>query len=72
MHLKSAINLPLQNLKEQKYLILDEKDTKCFIYCSLDSRSIFASNFFAKQGFKITRIKGGLNAWINIIGSESL
>jgi len=71
-HLDQAINLPLGDMKKEYYLDLHLQDKISFIYCSLDSRSIFAYNFLKRHKFNVIRVKGGLNSWKNIIGNKKL
>lgn len=71
-HLASSLNIPLGQLEKSQYSILDLKKKICFIYCSLDSRSIFASNYLIKQKLRIIRVKGGLNAWHYLITKSTL
>nr|AIA21569.1 molybdopterin biosynthesis protein [Neopyropia fucicola] len=67
-HLIHSLNLPLQKIKGMNYSHVNLQDKICFVYCSLDSRSIFASEFLIAQKLNIVRVQGGLNAWKNIIG----
>nr|NP_053945.1 molybdopterin biosynthesis protein [Porphyra purpurea]P51335.1 RecName: Full=Probable molybdopterin-synthase adenylyltransferase; AltName: Full=MoaD protein adenylase; AltName: Full=Molybdopterin-converting factor subunit 1 adenylase; AltName: Full=Sulfur carrier protein MoaD adenylyltransferase [Porphyra purpurea]AAC08221.1 ORF382 [Porphyra purpurea] len=71
-HLDKAVNLPIKDMKKRYYSDLNLQDKISFIYCSVDSRSIFAYNFLRKQEFKVIRVKGGLSSWTNIIGNEKL
>lgn len=68
-HLIHSLNIPLKQLKTIHYSNINCKDKICFVYCSLDSRSLFASKLLIAQKLNIVRVKGGLNAWRNIIGS---
>lgn len=67
-HLIHSLNLPLKQLKKIDYSNIDLQDKICFVYCSLDSRSIFASEFLIAKKLNIVRVRGGLDAWKNIIG----
>lgn len=69
-HLKNSLNIPLSELKTQDYSNLIKSTKTCFVYCNLDSRSVFASKFLTKQGLNIIRIQGGLTAWKAIIGTN--
>nr|YP_009244646.1 molybdopterin biosynthesis protein [Pyropia pulchra]AMK96888.1 molybdopterin biosynthesis protein [Pyropia pulchra] len=68
-HLIESLNIPLRQLKEIHCSNINLKDKICFVYCSLDSRSLFASQFLIAQKLNIIRVQGGLNAWKNIIGN---
>lgn len=67
-HLTYSLNVPLKQLKKIHYYNLNLQDKICFVYCSLDSRSIFAAEFLISQKLNIVRVQGGLDAWKNIIG----
>jgi len=71
-HLDQAINLPLVDMKKESYSDLHLQDKISFVYCSLDSRSIFAYNFLKRKKFNVIRVKGGLSYWKNIIGNKKL
>lgn len=68
-HLIHSLNIPLKQLKTIHYSNINFKNKICFVYCSLDSRSLFASQLLMAQKLNIVRVQGGLNAWKNIIGS---
>ena len=70
-HLKHSVNIPLKELREQKSLSIGQEGKICLVYCSLDSRSICASNLLIRQGFNIIRVQGGLNAWTNIVNTNT-
>lgn len=68
-HLTHALNIPLEQLKKIHYSNINLENKVCFVYCSLDSRSLFASQLLIAQKLNIVRVQGGLNAWRNIIGN---
>lgn len=68
-HLTGSLNIPLKQLRKINYSDVNFKNKICFVYCSLDSRSIFASQFLIAQELNVVRVQGGLDAWKNIIGN---
>lgn len=68
-HLIQALNIPLKQIKKIQELNINLQDKVCCVYCSLDSRSILASQLLTTQNLNIARVRGGLHAWKNLIGN---
>ena len=60
-HIPTAVNLPLSEL-ETGYKKL-EPQYKYYIICQAGARSAAACQFLAMQGFDVTNVSGGMNAW---------
>lgn len=60
-HIPNAGNLPLSEL-ETGYKRLDP-DYKYYVICQGGARSATACQFLAMQGFDVTNVSGGMNAW---------
>lgn len=60
-HIPTAANLPLSEL-ETGYKNL-EPQYKYYIICQAGARSAAACQFLAMQGFDVTNVSGGMNAW---------
>ena len=60
-HIPTASNLPLSEL-ETGYKKL-EPQYKYYIICQAGARSAAACQFLAMQGFDVTNVLGGMNAW---------
>ncbi|WP_304949349.1 rhodanese-like domain-containing protein [Streptococcus sinensis] len=60
-HIPTASNLPLSEL-ETGYKKL-EPQYKYYIICQAGARSAAACQFLAMQGFDVTNVSGGMNAW---------
>nr|QOS04534.1 molybdopterin biosynthesis protein [Sarcopeltis skottsbergii] len=68
-HINNAINIPLQKLKQKKYIQLICKNLTnktIIIYCSNNSRSIIGSQILNMYKINHYRLKGGLNQWLLI------
>lgn len=62
VHITGAELFPLSQIKNS-FSHLNVDDT-LLVYCHLGSRSIYACNFLAGQGFKnIFNLDGGIDAW---------
>lgn len=63
-HLKDAM---LANWKEKEEFVRRiealDKTKPVYVYCLSGGRSTAAAEFLNEQGFKVTELKGGINAW---------
>lgn len=50
-HVKDAINIPLDQLKEKEIIANFEEEDNHYIYCGGGYRSLIASSLFKKEGF---------------------
>ena len=58
-HLKDALSLPLETLKE-----LNINTKKVLVYSERGERSVEASRILAKKGFEVLHLEGGVVFWI--------
>ncbi len=58
-HIPQAKNMPLSQLDSFK----GNKDTHYVIICQSGMRSQRATAFLKEQGYHVTNIEGGMNAW---------
>lgn len=62
-HIKGAILIPLQELKDSLNELKRYKESKILVYCRSGNRSVKASRILAKNGFYPINIKGGISSW---------
>lgn len=62
-HINGSINIPNEELINncKKYL---DRNKKYYIYCQYGKTSIKTCIFLDKQGYNVTNILGGYEAWI--------
>lgn len=60
-HIPTAENFPLSSL-ETGYKKLQSQQ-KYFVVCQAGARSAAACQFLEVQGFDVTNVSGGMNAW---------
>ena len=59
--IKGSINIPFNELNERISSVVPNKDQPILVYCSTGSRSIFACQLLANQGYnKIYNLYGGI------------
>lgn len=66
-HIKNAINIPLNTIKQKKNTAIIQKrfsQQTIIIYCSNNSRSIIASKVLHRNKINHYRLQDGLNSWI--------
>lgn len=62
-HLDRAINIPMQDIKEQISKIVKNKDSILIVYCEYGGRSKKACNKLEKMGYtNVYNLDGGLEA----------
>lgn len=60
--LKGSINIPLNDLVSKINKVVPDKNQPILVYCSSGSRSIFACQILANEGYnQIYNLYGGLN-----------
>jgi len=71
-HIKGAINIPIEWLRDQ-YTELD-RNKEYFTYCTNDSRGMVAAFLLNMNGFKAKTIRGGLSGWTGSVsfGSDGI
>lgn len=57
-HIKEAKNVPLSNFDVRKI-----KKQPLYVICQSGMRSKQACQYLSKQGYDVTNISGGMNAW---------
>ncbi len=62
-HIKGAILIPLNQLKDKIDELKQYKDKKIIVYCRSGNRSVMASRILSNLGFKVFNMDGGINAW---------
>ncbi len=62
-HIEGARLLPLQVLAEQYRKLNRFKEKKIVVYCRSGNRSLRATRFLLKKGFKAVNMLGGMRAW---------
>lgn len=61
-HIKGFTNIPLQQLSERAERELS-KDKEVVVICQSGMRSQKACSVLKTLGFKVTNVRGGMNAW---------
>jgi len=62
-HIKGAILIPLNQLKDKIDELKQYKDKKIIVYCRSGNRSVMASRILSNLGFKVFNMDGGIIAW---------
>ncbi|MBI2465442.1 rhodanese-like domain-containing protein [Candidatus Shapirobacteria bacterium] len=63
-YIKTAINLPLDNLEGDILKIIPNKNSKVYVYCHSGVRSEAAVEYMMKHGYKnVFNMTGGIAQW---------
>ena len=62
-HIKNAILIPLDELKNKVDELKKFKNKKILVYCRSGHRSVSASRFLSNLGFKVYNLNGGIIGW---------
>ena len=63
-HLKSSINLPVDQLMEKVEKLLPDKSNTIYVYCLSGSRSEVATEAMSQMGYtKVFNMAGGVLVW---------
>jgi phage shock protein E len=62
-HIKDAVLVPVDNLKDESGKVLMNKEAPIFVYCRSGNRSVTAANILIEQGYKNVYNLGGIINW---------
>jgi rhodanese-related sulfurtransferase len=62
-HIKDAVHIPVDTIKEEAESKLKDKDSIIFVYCRSGNRSKTASSILVSLGYKNVYDLGGINKW---------
>ena len=63
IHIKDAVNIPLNILTEDYASLLPDKHAQILIYCQGGGKSMDAAYHLAQQGYTNVSELGGINSW---------
>ncbi len=62
-HIPDAVNIDLSSEDFIEQMKLLDKEKPVAVYCRSGRRSKIAAERFAKEGFKVTELEGGIMTW---------
>ena len=62
-HLRNATLIPLHELPVRVHELEGDNDRSFLVYCRSGHRSLDASDYLSKEGFKVMNLEGGILRW---------